>query len=190
MEVGSRGLIDTTDLFELGTVLRFLTREPLSCLLASLEHQSWSHTKYSAVETFILLSPIPTLLPLSVYISFVTQFLLWCSVSYVLAILRRCIPPNKEVNQQTIPSLLYTRIVQNATGERLGYKGQLSMEKCCSQMAKVRRTLHSHSLTPLSILSLPLSPSPTLLSLSFFLSFFSTSSLFSVCGETQWNAER
>ena len=49
VEVGSRGLIDTTELFELGTVLRFLTREPLSCLLASLEHQSWSHTKYSAV---------------------------------------------------------------------------------------------------------------------------------------------
>ena len=94
--------------------------------------------------------------------------LLWCSVSYVLAILRRYIPPNKEVNQQTIPSLLYTRIVQNATGERPGYKGQLSMEKCCSRMAKVRRTLHSHTLTPLSILSLPLSHSPSLsLSLSF-----------------------
>ena len=66
-----------------------------------------------------------------------------------------------------------TRIVQNATDERLGYQGQFSMEKYCSQMAKVRRTLHSHSLTPLSILSLPLSPSPTLLSLSlsFSLSF-------------------
>ena len=106
VEVGSSGWIDTTQLFELGTVLGVSHKGTSLCLLASLEHQSWSHTKYSAVETFIILSPIPTILPLSVCIPFVTQFLLWCNVSYVLAILRRYIPPNKEVYQQTIPSLL------------------------------------------------------------------------------------
>ena len=66
LEVVSRGLIDTTQFSELGTVLRvfsqgFLTRKSLKSLLISLEQQSWSHTKFGAVEIFILLSPIPTI---------------------------------------------------------------------------------------------------------------------------------
>ena len=115
VEVGSRGLIDTTQFSELGTVLE-------------VSHKRISHLFTSIIRTTVMES----------------------------------------------------HIVQNAAGERPSYKGQLSMEKCCSQMAKVRRTLYS--LTPRSILSLPLFHSPSF-SLSPFLPHFL--SVFCL-----WSAER
>ena len=161
--MGCRGLNDTTQFSELGAVL-------------GVSHKGFSQLFTSIIRTTVLesykiwccrnihtsLSHPYYITPFCMYI-FCDTGLLLCSVSYVLIILRRHIQPNKKVSQQPILSLLHTHVVQNAAGER----GQLSMEKCCSQMAKVRRTLHSHSLTLLSILSLPLSHSP---SLSFSLS--------------------
>ena len=143
--------------------------------MLGVSHKGFSQLFTSIIRTTVLesykiwccrtihtsLSHLYYITPFCMYIFCDTNLLL-CSVSYVLIVLRRHIQPNKKVSQQPILSLLHTHIVQNAAGER----GQLSMEKCYSQMAKVRRTLFSHSLTPLSILSLPLSHSPLSFSLS------------------------
>ena len=175
VEVGCRGLIDTTQFSELGTVLE-------------VSHKKISHPFTSIIRTTVLESykiwccrNIHTSLSHPYYITPFCMYIFCDTVSVMVQCVictnysQRYIQPKKEVIQQPILSLPYTHIVQNAAGERPSYKGQLSMEKCCSQMAKVRRTLHS--LTPRSILSLPIFHSPSL-----SLPFSPTSSLSSVCG--------
>ena len=92
--MGCRGLIDTTQFSELGAVLGVSHKE-ISQLFTNIIRttvlESYKIWCCRNIHTYLLLSPIRSILffihlpPCCMYI-FVTQFLLWCSMSYVLTL--------------------------------------------------------------------------------------------------------
>ena len=94
VEVGSRGLVDTTQFFELGAVLG-VSHKGISQLFTNIIRttllESYKIWCYRNIHTYLLLSPMHAILffihlsPFCMYI-FVTQLLLWCSVSHVLTL--------------------------------------------------------------------------------------------------------